>query len=187
MSRRVGDGIESFCTLCLVKRNPRRMSESNCPVELPVAAHPCFGENDEQNMSGRKLTILAAVSIVALGVPLSAYIVDADAEFYRAAGGDMQPALYFGLRHGFAGLIWDGLPISPSKYDHNFSVTFALPFPSSLWTFEFSRERYRGGESLHVIIPIWCLILPCMIAPLLWLRRRRRARGRGFAVVAAKN
>jgi hypothetical protein len=31
-------------------------------------------------------------------------------------------------------------------------------------------------------IPIWCVILPCLIAPIMWLRKAKRARSQGFAV-----
>jgi hypothetical protein len=56
----------------------------------------------------------------------------------------------------------------------------------SLWEFDAHTLPNGNGSPPRMFIfafPIWCLLLPCLIAPALWLRRHRhrgRAQQRGF-------
>ena len=48
-------------------------------------------------------------------------------------------------------------------------VQFARPDAgASLWQFKLDR---LGPASFELAFPIWCLALPCTIAPMLWWRR----------------
>ena len=60
---------------------------------------------------------------------------------------------------------------------------------SSSLSFDWRNDSYRRGSSGSVratkaTAPAWVFMPLCFIAPVLWLRRRRRERGRGFPVVA---
>jgi hypothetical protein len=86
-----------------------------------------------------------------------------------------------------------GPSLQPRWYHHWIYPTRGrLRAPSmkhSLW--EFDAHTHKGGwmqMSFSIFAcPIWCCALPCLVAPLLWLRKRRKNRdqGPGFAVVAA--
>ena len=54
----------------------------------------------------------------------------------------------------------------------------------SFWEFD-ARPDSNGPFGIFYIVafPIWCVLLPCLIAPLIWLRRVRRTEPRGFAVI----
>ena len=148
-------------------------------------------------MRGRKLTILAAISLAALAVLLCGYFSRYNVMVYHATlapqGNLLEVRLLgMGFGRGHCKLIWDhGEEPSPGRngwgpgfhVEHKF--TFAPPdVRRSLWNFEGGRSVIAPGITRDhwVLFPIWCLALPCAIAPALWLRRRRRARRRGFAV-----
>jgi hypothetical protein len=79
-----------------------------------------------------------------------------------------------------------------------------IEFPDGLWIgrpqmprlryFIEVRDRHSGPThrsnstitSDAFSFPTWCAVLPCLIAQLLWLRRRRTARS-GFEVIADDN
>jgi hypothetical protein len=70
------------------------------------------------------------------------------------------------------------------------TVTLEVPRASdSLWYFSHLPAREfsitSGVRPFSMIeFPIWCPLLPCLIAPLLWLRRRRlQKQPAGFAVI----
>ncbi len=43
--------------------------------------------------------------------------------------------------------------------------------------------KTRGATAYIIAFPIWCVLVPCLIAPLLWLRTRRQARAQvGFPI-----
>jgi hypothetical protein len=59
-----------------------------------------------------------------------------------------------------------------------------LPEPRScLWEFD-AHLQLAGPAGVFDIFafPIWCVLLPCLIAPLIWLRRLR-IKPQGFAVI----
>jgi hypothetical protein len=44
----------------------------------------------------------------------------------------------------------------------------------------------KGGRWTFFFVfgfPIWCALLPCLIAPLLWIRKRRQPSSTGFDVI----
>jgi hypothetical protein len=56
-----------------------------------------------------------------------------------------------------------------------------------LWQFDVSSARTGGSGNTYRLVefPVWIVILPCLISPILWLRRRMRTNNsRGFAVIA---
>jgi hypothetical protein len=54
-----------------------------------------------------------------------------------------------------------------------------------LWEFDAGREGGSASRYNFVALPVWLPMIPCLVAPTLWLRRRaRKAASRGFAVVA---
>jgi hypothetical protein len=55
----------------------------------------------------------------------------------------------------------------------------------SRFDFQHSQITKRGvtATSFAFTFPIWCILLPCLIAPVLWWRKRRRLQRVGFAVV----
>jgi hypothetical protein len=54
----------------------------------------------------------------------------------------------------------------------------------SFWEFDaHSQNAYRGRWVFLLAFPIWCAAIPCLIAPLLWLRKRRTPPPPAFPVV----
>lgn len=54
-----------------------------------------------------------------------------------------------------------------------------------LWEFDCHPLNIAGGGAYIVACPIWCVALPFLIAPALWLRkmRKRRVEPAGFGVI----
>jgi hypothetical protein len=48
--------------------------------------------------------------------------------------------------------------------------------------------KNKGATAYIIAFPIWCVLIPCLIAPILWLRKRRHSRTKiGFPIeVTAK-
>lgn len=57
----------------------------------------------------------------------------------------------------------------------------------AFWNFGFYHDRDSMSEMTGVSFPIWCLLVPCNIAPILWLRKRRRLQTPGFPVEPASS
>jgi hypothetical protein len=54
----------------------------------------------------------------------------------------------------------------------------------SFWEFEAHSQNTTSGFWVFLLaFPIWCVALPCLIAPLMWLGKRRRKQLAGFPVV----
>ena len=57
-------------------------------------------------------------------------------------------------------------------------------FYHSLWGFSASSlDVWRTGGSYVLSVPVWCVLLPCLIAPVRWLRQYKKHDAMGFAVV----
>ena len=144
-------------------------------------------------MRGRRLTILAAISLTCLAVLLCGYFATIGSVATWHTPINAQTAMLHirgaGLNRGccFIGFYDTDIPISEAggaNISTNFQVDNFLQFgwpeagPS---LFQFTARRMSGSEFI-LIFPIWCLAVPCTIAPILWWRRRRRRTARGFAV-----
>jgi hypothetical protein len=64
-------------------------------------------------------------------------------------------------------------------------------FPRAIWEFDaHSLPPINGSQAKIFACPIWCLAMPWLIAPIVWLRRRlknEREEPRGFGVLAASS
>ena len=138
-------------------------------------------------MRGHKLTILAVVSLVALPVLLSGYFGTNVLSILHVMGDrwntcDWQFAV--GVERGRCALEWldrrTSVQPGPGRFKIQPYIRLGLPkLRTALWGFELIFQP----DHFLVLVPIWCLALPCTIAPMLWLRRRRRRSSpRGFAV-----
>jgi hypothetical protein len=83
---------------------------------------------------------------------------------------------------------------APSTSSSTFSFALDPPkirMPDAkrlLWEFDaqIGRSSGRGNTFIYVEFPVWVAAMPCLIAPILWLRRRMRTNdSRGFAVIAS--
>ncbi len=140
-------------------------------------------------MRNAKLTILAALSLVVLAVLAFGYIghlglsvVDVSAV---TATGETGRNLFVSLRQGQFGVGWSNWISRPMPYlpgPHIYPSYHFKPQPLR-WGFENNRYTnitgYRGDA---LFCPLWFAALPFTIAPIAWLRRRRRREPRGFAV-----
>jgi hypothetical protein len=58
--------------------------------------------------------------------------------------------------------------------------------PRAMWEWKCSETKVGPASTLFLIeFPICCALLPCSIAPILWLRKRRRMHVKGFPVEPA--
>ena len=81
--------------------------------------------------------------------------------------------------------LYSGAPVSASALAGRHISVHARPFDIRppdikriLWEFDaHSLGPFTPGIQVYLLaFPIWCLSLPCLVAPFLWLRRRKRAR-----------
>jgi hypothetical protein len=64
-------------------------------------------------------------------------------------------------------------------------ITFRLhrpDVPRSIWEFDAHSIPQSNYRYYILACPIWCIALPCLIAPALWFRKRRHANAAGFPV-----
>jgi hypothetical protein len=132
-----------------------------------------------------KLTIAAIVSTIAAMVLCLGYA----GNFHLAALYQLPivtQGSYSSIRLSSGGLIlfhdgsgWIYLPSEGRDWHFPHEARLAAPsLHSSIWGF-----GYEWGKGFQrIAFPIWCPLLPCLIAPLLWLRRRRNQPA-GFAVI----
>jgi hypothetical protein len=75
-------------------------------------------------------------------------------------------------------------------FNYDFSrPEYPLTIKECLARFQFEKHELGApGRTTGITMasfPLWCILLPCSIAPILWLRKRRRLRTRGFPVEPA--
>jgi hypothetical protein len=75
----------------------------------------------------------------------------------------------------------------PSPFHWSASLRLnALDRRRCLWEFD-AHRLMRGASTFWLFAcPIWCLLLPCLVLPVTWLRKRPRPDSRGFAVVGTR-
>ena len=141
-------------------------------------------------MRGRRLTILAAISLTCLAVLLCGYFASVDllGSWYTPINAQTATRhdRAVGLDRGRWFIAFYYMPLNvgranlPTDWHVSYRLRFGWPEAGpSLWQFTF--EHPPSGE-FALAFPIWCLAVPCTIAPILWWRRRRRRTARGFAV-----
>ena len=140
-----------------------------------------------------KLTILASLSLVTLAAVAWGYVGDlglsmiyvsvtpsgktdhgvcgdiSGGQFTVTCGGSQNPVRVEGS---------PGLHIFRA---HDFGPSLA---PDWRWGFHFVQHKLPGYRVVELQCPLWFAALPFTIAPIAWLRRRRRRETRGFAVEA---
>ena len=63
-------------------------------------------------------------------------------------------------------------------------IQFFVPWwDEMLWGFDIGPMKLVGCPAYSVAFPLWCLILPLLIPPTLFMRRRRGERRRGFPLL----
>ena len=148
--------------------------------------------NDSRCASFRLLTTLTIISIALLVILACGYAIDAGPVLRHNSSG--APRDYFEIfAHMQRGRVvfWEQrgqTPIAPPFQGWELTwrgSLFHVYLPDvkrSLWEFD---DHWIGQSNAgyHIFAcPIWCLALPCVIAPVLWLRQRRRADAPGFPV-----
>jgi hypothetical protein len=149
---------------------------------------------------GTALTIAAIVSTIAAMVLCLGYV------------GRFGPSLCVGAaakrdRHEYSLWLESGC-ISFWSQSYHFATVPPKPLPMGTtisWLGEWHRPYlsdlirtphsdgttlpYGWGSTVISItdLPIWCALLPCLIAPLLWWRRRNRREIKGFEVISSEN
>jgi hypothetical protein len=134
------------------------------------------------------LDIVAVISLVSLGILLCGQFVSAGARYEKKTG---VCYLIVEAHRGYFTVDWgytsyfatNNYRLPLGSLDIHTWFSWAWPDASNaLWYFAAGPTAAPG---YYIVFPLWCLILPCTIAPMLWLRRRRRRAARGFAVEAA--
>ena len=144
-------------------------------------------------MRKHRLNILAALSVITLAVLLSGYAFVGGVEFGWERLSDKALAFRscsvrlvrgaFQFRWGddssfarHATAWWVN-----TEYNRDVNLRWAN-LQQTACEFLAGHTSSSNHDETSVSCPLWCLALPCMIAPALWLRRRRRRHARGFAV-----
>lgn len=146
-------------------------------------------------MPSRRLTVVAILSLFVLGLVLAGNVGRFGPTFGWSTGGGT-PAF-----RGIGVFVEEGrfavrletfdktYPFLPKGVGHLFRLDFNLRLPRIdrlLWSFDCHRLDAGFSPGLRMYLfacPLWCIELPCLIAPLLWWRRRRRAETQGFVVI----
>jgi hypothetical protein len=136
----------------------------------------------------RLLGMLAIASALVSAVLACGYVswFACEIDCYKSAAADPPyRAIVFGLSRGrvFARSAYWDTPGRPYRARMHF-LGPGVGAPDE-WLWGFVAERVVGINSTRLFIfafPNWCVLLPCLIPPLLWLRRRRRATQRGFPI-----
>ena len=142
-------------------------------------------------MRGRKLTIAAAVSLAALAVLLCGYLLWAAFEISIWQLADENVTYARARIQMYRGTVYCGFDSITLKYSGKPTRPFTVRITSrsvqrtwlapALWSW----DAGSGKGYFYLTAPLWGLAVLCTIAPLLWLRRRRRNRARGFPVLTA--
>jgi len=141
----------------------------------------------------RKLTIAATISLAALAMLLCGYVLYAHCQisiWHLTRGNVTYSTTSIRVYRGTVTCFFSrdtqqyrGKPTRPWTVRINSTSAQLTWIPPALW--EWGLGSATGY--LYLTIPIWSLAIPCTIAPLLWLRRRRHQRARGFPVLPPDN
>ena len=71
--------------------------------------------------------------------------------------------------------------VSSSRWVYDIKVPGPRPELNWLWRFDAGAD----SNQYFILLPIWCVLVPCSIAPILWVRKRRRLGKQGFPVEPA--
>ncbi len=130
------------------------------------------------------LSALALVSVISLGVLALGLAAEFGPAFLHNVTGGPKPYaldIELELQRGRVAFYWEHFDNPPAGLvpagTHVFwrSVRFRGPdLRRSIWEFDaHALTPLKGLWVFLVAFPIWCAALPCLIAPLLWLRKRR--------------
>jgi hypothetical protein len=138
------------------------------------------------------LSVFAVVSLVAIGILASGYFTQAVPAFrYNRLAGP-QYVTFADLNLGSGRIeLWFIKAPSNAAVPTGFQIFWPQRFQisghdllRSLWEFDTRSSLFTNGSRTFLFaFPIWCAAAPFLIAPIIWLRRRRRGRDAGFPVV----
>ncbi|HEX4055462.1 MAG TPA: hypothetical protein VHX86_14450 [Tepidisphaeraceae bacterium] len=145
-------------------------------------------------MSRPLLSAFALISLIALGVlALGCFAEFGPAYLHNIVGGPRPHALdvELQLQRGRVAIYWETWNNPPARFfvptgTHIYwhPVRFRSPdLRRSFW--EFDAHPLIPAKGLWVFLlafPIWCAAIPCLIAPLMWLRKRRTTQFAAFPV-----
>ena len=138
-------------------------------------------------MKPGRLNLWAVVSLVLLVILIAGYPVESSVVVWKlsATPGTAnlhEHAFKFATREGRVALYWiDNLipPTPPAQvgWHAGSHIELMRRWPDAKrWLYGFDAHWIVQGSLYIVAFPIWAPILPLTIAPLMWLRRRRRAK-----------
>lgn len=145
---------------------------------------------------GRFRIVAAIVSAVVAGILMFGYISDSDVGVRHASGATLPAVevceIWLGrgsvtIEYGAAQHVH--LSASGSAPSRGYSLLHDLPleFPrwqNPLWGFSCNKLNTPSFRNYSLRLPIWFALLPCLIAPLRWWRKRGRVQRRGFEIEA---
>jgi hypothetical protein len=137
------------------------------------------------------LTSLAVISLLALGVLALGTCAEFGPGYFHGDVGGPKPHPFqvdLELQRGRVAIYWL-VWHSPYPTEHSHVVWKPVQFSGpdlrrSFWEFDAHSLNTMSGFWVFLFaFPIWCVALPCLIAPLLWLRKRRTPPPSAFQVV----
>jgi len=140
------------------------------------------------------LGAFAVISLLALGaLALGSFAEFGPGYFYSDVGGPKPHVFQLDLelqrgRVAVYWLVWHS-PY-PTSRSHTIWKPLQLRGPDlrrSFWEFDAHSLNIKSGFGVFLLaFPIWCAAIPCLIAPLMWLgKRRTRQQPSAFPVVLA--
>src|ERR1700722_10179974 len=134
---------------------------------------------------------LVVLAMLALGC-VSRYGVGL---FHCAAAQSKALELSLQLQSGRVAFYWEAWSKPPSTspigiHIYRRALRWRAPdYRRMIWEFDAHRVSAPGpGPWVFLVaFPIWCVALPCLIAPLGWMRTRQRPKYLGFAVIVAND
>ena len=130
-------------------------------------------------MRKHALGILAIVSVVIFVIAASGYwfMVSFARTSVRNLNVSVPSQMSFGAGRIFI-YIDQADQVSACRWVSGWEVGHEISRP---WDFELQ----PNPKKFLIRIPLWAILLPCSIAPILWLRKKRRSSTRGFPVEPA--
>ena len=130
-------------------------------------------------MRKHALGILAIVSVVIFVIAASGYwfMVSFARTSVRSLNVSVPSQMSFGAGRIFI-YIDQADQVSACRWVSGWEVGQEISRP---WNFELQ----PNPKKFLIRIPLWAILLPCSIAPILWLRKKRRSSTRGFPVEPA--
>jgi hypothetical protein len=173
------------------KRISRRGTRRNQKFEI---RNPNEANGKMSVMPRPLLSALALISVTALGIFSCGYVAAFGPIFQHNVFGGSKPnstqvEAYF--QFGRVAVYWENWNVPPAggtpegmRVFWRFR-RFGVPeVRRSIWEFDAHFLTGAGGSQVFLLaFPIWCAALPFLIAPLLWLRKRRTPPASAFPVV----